>query len=302
MMFLNQPVPYLKLGDLIRIIAPAKAIEAEFVAFAQEFLEKNGFRVLVGAHTLGRWNYLSGTDAERMSDMQEALDDPECKAILCARGGYGSVRILEKLNWAGFLREPKWLVGFSDITFFHNHIQSCDLPSIHATMPLNFKENTEESLNSLVDVLTGKPRVYQYQAEDGYFKPGQAEGTLVGGNLAVLHALMGTPKQPEFRGAILFIEDIGEYLYAIDRMLHSLELAGVFDKISGLIIGGMTNISDTNPPLGFTLEEIIKEKTWYRSFPVCMNFPAGHIDDNRALVFGEMAKLEVGEDVIFRQG
>ena len=131
MMFLNQPVPYLKLGDLIRIIAPAKAIEAEFVAFAQEFLEKNGFRVLVGAHTLGRWNYLSGTDAERMSDMQEALDDPECKAILCARGGYGSVRILEKLNWAGFLREPKWLVGFSDITFFHNHIQSCDLPSIH---------------------------------------------------------------------------------------------------------------------------------------------------------------------------
>jgi muramoyltetrapeptide carboxypeptidase len=299
---MHQMIPLLQPNDLIRIITPAKAIEAEFVAFAQDFLEKNGFRVIIGKHTLGRWNYLSGTDADRISDMQEALDDPECKAILCARGGYGSVRILEKLNWAGFLREPKWLIGFSDITFFHNHIQSCDLPSIHATMPLNFKENTEESLNSLVDALTGKPRVYQYQAENGCFKKGTAEGRLVGGNLAVLHALMGTPKQPDFRDAILFIEDIGEYLYAIDRMLYTLELAGVFDKISGLIVGGMTNISDSNPPLGFTLEEIIKEKTWYRSFPVCMNFPAGHIDDNRALVFGEMTKMEVGEEVVFWQG
>jgi muramoyltetrapeptide carboxypeptidase len=299
---MHQMIPFLQPNDLIRIIAPAKAIEAEFVAFAQDFLEKNGFRVLVGKHTLGRRNYLSGTDAERNSDMQEALDDPECKAILCARGGYGSVRILEKLNWAGFLREPKWLIGFSDITFFHNHIQSCDLPSIHATMPLNFKENTTEAMNSLVDALTGNARIYEYPTENGYFKKGSAEGKLVGGNLAVLHALMGTPKQPEFRDAILFIEDIGEYVYAIDRMLYTLELAGVFDKISGLIVGGMTNISDTNPPLGFTLEEILKEKTWYRSFPVCMNFPAGHIDDNRALVFGEIAKLDVGERVIFRQG
>lgn len=299
---MSPSITFLKEGDLIRFVSPAKAIEAEFVEFAQEFLEKNGFQVLVGKHALGRWNYLSGTDAQRMSDMQEALDDPECKAILCARGGYGSVRILEKLNWAGFLREPKWLAGFSDITFFHNHIQACNLPSIHATMPLNFKENTSESLNSLVDALSGKPRIYEYHATNGYFKSGQAEGNLVGGNLAVLHALMGTPKQPEFRDAILFIEDIGEYLYAIDRMLYTLELAGVFDKISGLIIGGMTNISDSNPPLGFTLEEIIKEKTWYRSFPVCMNFPAGHIDDNRALVFGERAMLEVGERVIFKQG
>ena len=299
---MSPSITFLKEGDLIRFVSPAKAIEAEFVEFAQEFLEKNGFRVLVGKHALGRWNYLSGTDAQLMSDMQEALDDPECKAILCARGGYGSVRILEKLNWAGFLREPKWLVGFSDITFFHNHIQACNLPSIHATMPLNFKENTAESLNSLVDALSGKPRIYEYPATNGYFKPGQAAGTLVGGNLAVLHALMGTPKKPEFRDAILFIEDIGEYLYAIDRMLYTLELAGVFDKISGLIVGCMTNISDSNPPLGFTLEEIIKEKTWYRSFPVCMNFPAGHIDDNRALVFGDLAKLEVEEDVIFRQG
>lgn len=301
-MTVKQTISHLKLGDLIRIIAPAKAIEAEFVEFAQDFLEKNGFRVIVGKYSIGRWNYLSGTDAERMHDMQEALDDPECKAILCARGGYGSVRILEKLNWAGFLRGPKWLVGFSDITFFHNHIQSCNLPSIHATMPLNFKENTSESLNSLLDSLTGNSRVYEYPAENAYFKKGSAEGRLVGGNLAVLHALMGTPKQPEFRDAILFIEDIGEYLYAIDRMLYTLELAGVFDKLSGLIVGGMTNISDTNPPLGFTLEEIIKEKTWYRSFPVCMNFPAGHIDDNRALVFGEIARLKVGERVIFRQG
>jgi len=295
-------IKHLQPNDLIRIVAPAKAIEAEIVEFAVDYLQEKGFRVKLGTHTFGRWNYLSGTDAERIKDMQDALDDLECKAILCARGGYGSARIVEKLNWAGFLRDPKWLIGFSDITFFHNHIQSFDLPSIHATMPLNFKENTEESLNSLLDAITGKPRFYQYSATKGYFQSGKAEGVLVGGNLAVLQALMGTPKQPEFRGAILFIEDIGEHLYTIDRMLHNLEFAGVFDKISGLIIGGMTNISDTDPPLGFSLDELIKEKTWYRSFPVCMNFPAGHIHDNLAIVFGEMAKLTVGEKVIFEQG
>lgn len=298
---MSEKPSFLIAGDLIRIVAPAKAIEPEYVAFAKDYLENLGFRVEIGKHCLGRLHYLSGSDAERMADLQEALDDPDCKAILCARGGYGSVRIVDKLNWAGFIRHPKWLIGFSDITVFHNHIQALGFPSVHATMPLNFKQNTAESLESLIHVLHGKSNRYTYPAQEGYYKPGDAEGILIGGNLAVLHALMGTPKQPEFRGAILFLEDIGEQLYALDRMLYSLEMAGVFDKIAGLIIGGMTNISDTNPPLGFTLEQIIQEKTWFRSFPVCMNFPAGHINDNRALVFGAQAKLSVGEIVVFEQ-
>lgn len=294
-------IPRLHSGDLIRIVAPAKAIEAQYVEYAKTFLEAQGFQVIISQHTLGRFSYLSGTDAERMADLQEALDDPECMAILCARGGYGTIRIVDKLNWAGFVRQPKWLIGFSDITVFHNHIQFLGLPSIHATMPLNFQSNSQEALDSLLDILRGKSFRYTYPTHEGFFKSGEARGTLVGGNLAVLCALMGTPKQPEFRGAILFIEDIGEHLYAIDRMLYTLELAGVFDKIAGLIVGGMTNITDTNPPLGYSLHEIIKEKTWFRSFPVCTHFPAGHIDDNRALIFGEEAHLEVGESVVFEQ-
>lgn len=298
---MSHPIPALKRNDLIRIVSPAKAIEQSFVDFAQSYLESKGYRVVLGEHTLGRSHYLSGTDAERMADMQDALDDPDCKAILCARGGYGSIRIVDKLNWAGFLRQPKWLVGFSDITIFHNQIQAFGLPSIHATMPLNFQSNTEDALQSLFAALDGKTLKYSYPISSGYFKPGIADGILIGGNLAVLHALLGTPKIPDFRNAILFIEDIGEYLYAIDRMLNSLELAGVFDKISGLIIGGMTNIKDTNPPLGLNMEEIIREKTWFRNFPVCMNFPAGHLEDNRALILGHEALLKVGESVIFEQ-
>ena len=295
-------LPALQTRDLIRIVAPAKAIEESCVLFAKSFLENQGFRVKIGRHTLGRFSYLSGTDAERMHDLQEALDDPECKAILCARGGYGSIRIVDKINWAGFIREPKWLIGFSDITIFHNHIQSLGFPSLHATMPLNFEQNTPAALQSLLDALRGNSLRYSYELDGFYNQKGRAEGTLIGGNLAVLHALIGTPKAPEFRDAILFIEDIGEYLYALDRMLYSLELAGVFDKISGLVIGGLTNISDTKPPLGYSLEEIIKEKTWFRGIPVCMNFPAGHIDDNRALILGASATLVVQDEVILQQG
>jgi muramoyltetrapeptide carboxypeptidase len=289
--------PALIADDLIRIVAPAKAIEKDFVSYAANFLESQGFRVKIGTHTLGKFSYLSGKDSERMADLQETLDDPECKAILCARGGYGSMRIVNKLNWAGFVQQPKWIIGFSDITIFHSQTQAFNLPSMHAPMPLNFQNNSKQSLQSLIDVLQGKPNNIEYQADHGFFKEGMAHGKLIGGNLAVMHALLGTTLAPDFNNNILFIEDIGEHLYAIDRMLYSLDLAGVFDKISGLIIGGLTNISDSNPPLGFTLEELIKEKTWFRGFPVCMNFPSGHIIDNRALILGYEALLNVGKQV-----
>lgn len=298
---MSKRIEALKKNDLIRFVAPAKAIDAKLVENAKTFFEEYGFRVAIGKHTLKQFSYLSGSDSQRLEDMQEALDDPDCKAILCVRGGYGSIRIVDKINWAGFIQQPKWLIGFSDITVFHHQIQLYGLPSIHASMPLNFMDNTPLALSSLLRAFKGQKIEYSYNAHDSYFKPGLAKGRLVGGNLAIVHALLGTSKRLDFNGSILFLEDVGEYIYALDRMLYSLELAGVFDEISGLIIGGMTNISDTNPPLGYDLVDIIREKTWFRSFPVCMNFPAGHIDDNRALVLGEPAILEVGDMVRFEQ-
>jgi muramoyltetrapeptide carboxypeptidase len=213
-------IPYLKPGDLIRIVSPAKAIEHELLTHAKHVLEALGFRVKIGKNAGNRWNYFSGTDSDRLADMQEAIDDPECKAILCARGGYGCVRIVDLINWAGFLRAPKWMIGFSDVTVFHHHIQRFNIPSIHATMPLNFKENTQEALNSLVAAISGTKNEYRWQTNTS--KSGEVEGKVIGGNLSIVYSLLGTDDQLYFENSILFIEDLGEQLYALDRMIHSL--------------------------------------------------------------------------------
>lgn len=291
---MNQDIPFLQKGDLIRIVSPAKAIDTDLLLNAQNELEKRGYRVKIGQHAGGRWNYFSGTDEERMADMQEALDDVECKAILCARGGYGSVRIVDSLNWAGFLRDPKWIIGFSDITVFHHRVQRFGLPSVHATMPLNFKENTLAALDSIFTGIEGETNHYRFQT-DNSSKKGSAEGDVVGGNLSIVYSLLGTDDRISYDGSILFIEDLSEQLYAFDRMWHSIEKAGILDQISGLIIGGMTGFKDTDPPTGFSVESIILNKMSYRNIPVCFGFPAGHINDNRAIVFGKKARLTVGE-------
>ncbi len=289
---MNQDIPFLQRGDLIRIVSPAKAIDTDLLLNAQNELEKRGYRVKIGQHAGGRWNYFSGTDEERMADMQEALDDIECKAILCARGGYGSVRIVDRLNWAGFLRDSKWMIGFSDITVFHHRVQRFGLPSVHATMPLNFKENTPEALDSIFTAIEGEINHYRFQT-DNSSKKGSAEGDVVGGNLSIVYSLLGTDDRISYDGAILFIEDLSEQLYAFDRMWHSIEKAGILDQISGLVIGGMTGFKDTDPPTGFSIESIILDKMSYRNIPVCFGFPAGHINDNRAIVLGKKARLVV---------
>lgn len=295
---MNTPIPFLKPGDLIAIVAPAKSIDKELVLNAAAFFESKGYQVEIGEHCTGEFNYFSGTDIERTADFQKAIDNPKVKAIICARGGYGSIRILDRLNWAAFLRDPKWIVGFSDITVFHQHIQCMNLPSIHATMPLNFAENTPESLNSMLDALEGRELNVEIQSSSSN-KLGKAEGILLGGNLSIIHGLIGTDAQPDYTDSILFIEDLAEQLYHIDRIFYSLAKAGILDKIKGLIIGGMTDMKDTLVPFGQTLEEIILSHFAYRKIPIAFNFPAGHIDDNRALIFGNNVSLNVSSDNVY---
>jgi muramoyltetrapeptide carboxypeptidase len=286
-----QPAP-LKKGDLIYITAPAKAIEASYVIYAKSYLENLGYRVEIAKHCLGTYNYLSGTDAERASDLQAGIDHPEAKAILCARGGYGCVRIVDQLQWANMLREPKWLIGFSDITVFHHRLFKLGIQSIHGTMPLNFETNSQASLLTLQQAISGeKPHLsWDFNAAN---KIGSAKGNLIGGNLSIVYSLIATNDAYYFEGNILFLEDLSEQLYHLDRMFFALKKSGILDRISGLIIGGMTDMKDTAVPFGMTLEEIILQHFTFSKIPIAFDAPIGHIDDNRAVIVGAEVELSV---------
>lgn len=289
--------PKLVPGDTVALVSPAKAIEASYIDFAKDYLENQGFNVIVGPNAANEHRYFSGTDMERASDLQWAIDHPEVKAIICNRGGYGAIRLFDLVNWANLLREPKWILGFSDITNFHCFGLKLGIESAHTSMPLNFQENTPESLESMLNILQGKANEYTWSTNTAN-KPGTANGTIVGGNLSILYSLLGTPYSPNYEHAILFIEDVGEQFYHLDRMLWAFRFAGVFDRISGLIVGGMTDLKDTATPTEWTVEELIREHTKYRSFPVAFDAPVGHIADNRAFVCGRKATLTVTENHI----
>lgn len=290
----------LRKGDTIALVSPAKAIDVQCISFAKQWLENQGFRVLVGKNAAGVDRYFSGTDQERSDDLQWAIDHPEVKAILCNRGGYGAIRLIEPVQWANLLREPKWIIGFSDITNFHCQALHLGIESVHATMPLNFQENTADSLTSLLSVLqTGG--VTHHWLPVSANKLGEAHGQLVGGNLSIVYSLLGTPLCPDFEGSILFLEDVGEQYYHLDRMLQAMRLAGVFDQISGLIIGGMTDMSDTANPTKWTIKELVLDQLQFRSIPVCFDIPIGHQADNRAVIVGRNTHLIVSEDRVFCQ-
>ncbi len=292
---MNTKIPALQKGDLIYITAPAKAIEAECVAFAKDFFEKQGYRVQISEHCLGTYNYFSGTDDERRLDFQKGIDNPEVKAILCARGGYGCVRIVDELQWAAMIRDPKFLIGFSDVTVFHQRMQRFGLESIHATMPLNFAANSDASLSTLLAALEN--RSYSIQAgPNPNNKKGRAKGAIVGGNLSILYSLIGTDDQIDYTGCILFIEDLSEQLYHLDRMFYAFSKAGILYVISGLVVGGMTDMKDTAIPFGKSYQEIIQDHFQYRKIPIAFDFPAGHMDDNQALVFGKEVDFIVDEN------
>ncbi|WP_343635370.1 LD-carboxypeptidase [Fluviicola sp.] len=289
--------PKLVPGDTIALVSPAKAIEATYIDFAKAYFEEQGFNVLVGSRAASEYRYFSGTDMERAADLQWAIDHPDVKAIVCNRGGYGAIRLFDTVNWANLLREPKWLLGFSDITNFHCLGLKLGIETAHTSMPLNFRENTPESLESLVNVLQGKPNEYNWQPNASN-KAGIATGNVVGGNLSILYSLLGTPYSPDYAHTILFIEDIGEQVYHLDRMLWAFRYAGVFDRIAGLIVGGMTDMKDTATPTAWNVEELILEHTKYRSFPIAFDAPVGHINDNRAFICGREATFEVTENHI----
>lgn len=290
----NRSIPSLQPGDLIYITAPAKSIEIDLIDHAKTLFEERGYRVLLSEHCSGVHHYFSGTDEERLKDLQLGIDHPDVKAIVCARGGYGCVRIVDLIGWAGMIRNPKWLIGFSDVTVFHHRLQRFGLESIHGTMPLNFKQNSPETFETLFSALEGKKYAIECSPHPKN-KIGRAEGKLVGGNLSILFSLLGTNDRIDYSDCILFIEDLSEQLYHIDRMFQSLRKAGVLDQIKGLMVGGMTDMKDTAVPYGLSLEEIILDQFSYRNIPICFGFPAGHIDDNRALILGRKVAFTVGE-------
>jgi muramoyltetrapeptide carboxypeptidase len=288
----------LKAKDIIRIISPAKAIEPEVIEFAVNKLRELGFEVQISTHCSGKYNYFSGTLNERLSDMQDALDAPDVKAILCARGGYGSVQLVDKLNWERFDQNPKWIIGFSDITVFHQRLAKAGIESIHATMPLNFKENSSESLETLVNSLMSGYQSTIEAIPQPLNIEGEAKGILIGGNASIVYSTLGTNDQPDYSGKILFLEDLSEQLYHIDRIFHSLKKSGVLGEINGLIIGGMTDMKDTQDGFGQSLEEIIHHHVAHYRIPLAFQFPAGHIEDNRALIFGDLVTLSVQSETV----
>jgi muramoyltetrapeptide carboxypeptidase len=284
---------YLKKGDVIAIIATARKVSKEEIQPAIAFFESYGLSVVLGKNLFASNNQYAGNDLERTEDLQWALNDKNIKAIIIARGGYGSVRLIEHLDFTEFERHPKWIVGYSDVTVLHNAIHNCGVATIHATMPLNFNKNTEAN-QSKIDALFGNLK--ETVIEENYSnKEGIAKGELVGGNLSLLYSLSGTPFDINTKDKILFIEDLDEYLYHIDRMMMQLRLSGKLKHLKGLIVGGMTDMKDNAIPFGKFPEEIILDAVKDYDFPVCFDFPAGHIDRNLAMYFGRQIELNVTE-------
>ncbi len=278
--------------DTVYICSPAKAIDENSISFAGSLLAQNGYKVELSKNVLGQHNYFSGTESERLSDLQYGLDHPSAKVILCARGGYGCIQLLEKLDWTKFKENPKWIVGFSDITVLHLALSKMGIPSLHGTMPLNFEKNSAESFSTLFSAL--KKESYSIHAPySEYNKPGKVQAKIIGGNLAIVHAMLPNLDKSFFENNILFLEDVGEHLYQVDRMFFGLKFIGALDSISGLVIGGFTNILDTETPFGSNLQEIISKHLLHREIPIGFNFPSGHLNDNQAIVLGQTSLLEV---------
>lgn len=288
--------PYLKKGDTIGLVCPAGYMPFEKVKTCVQVLQDWGYNVKVG-NTVGggSMTYFSGTDEERLRDFQQMLDDAEVHAILCARGGYGTGRIIDRIDFKKFVKSPKWIVGYSDITVIHSHLFSnYYISSLHAPMAGAFNEEgfKNEFVGSLKSALEGKKIKYQADPHE-LNRRGEAVGELVGGNLALLAHLVGTDSDIKTKGKILFIEDVGEQLYNLDRMLYQLKRSGKLAKLAGLIFGGFTETKDTDRPFGKTIYGILSEIVAEYDYPVCYDFPVSHTDRNYALKIGVGYKLKV---------
>ena len=294
--------PYLQEGDTIAIVAPAGILKdrEDTIQKAKELAENWGLIVVLGSNLFNQNNHFSGTDNERFQDFQEALDNKNIKAIWSARGGYGSVRILDKLNFTEFIAHPKWIIGYSDITAFHNHIHNLGIETMHGMMATSLEEIPEEILEtkaSFKKALFGEELKYSIPSSEdnrnAILNSGEIlKGQLIGGNLSILTSMLGSNSQLSTAGKILFIEEIGEYKYSIDRMLQSLKRAGYFTKVKAVIVGNMSSIKKNSTQWGSTIEQLILDVI-PENIPVLFDFPAGHEADNRALIFGRNVALEV---------
>lgn len=286
--------PFLKPGDKIAIVATARKVLPSEMDKAISTFRSWGLQVVTGPHLFGSSHQYSGTDQERASDLQMMLDDKEIKAIVCARGGYGTVRIVDQLDFSVFEQHPKWIVGYSDITVLHSHIHTqLGIETLHAVMPINFPdEGSKIARESLRTALFGETPEYHVAAHP-LNRPGSVSGILTGGNLSILYALNGTPSDVQLQDKILFIEDVDEYLYHMDRMMINLKRSGKLRAIKGLVVGGLTKMNDNTVPFGKGAEQIIADYALDAGIPVCFNFPAGHIADNRALILGREVRLDI---------
>lgn len=298
----------LQIGNSVAIVSTARKVSKEELQPAIQLLKSWGLNAVLGKTIGAEESQFAGSDDLRATDFQTMLDDPKIKAIWCARGGYGTVRIIDKLDFSKFKKNPKWIVGYSDITALHSHIHNLGFETLHAQMCLEIEKKTKETRESLRKVLFGEEYSISSKTSTSrealgdnlqeFNRPGLAKGELVGGNLSVLYSLCGSNSAINTDGKILFIEDLDEYLYHIDRMMMNLKRNGMLENLAGFIVGGMTMMNDNAIPFGKTAKEIIWEMVKDYNYPVCFVFPAGHIEDNRALIMGRKVELNIQSSTI----
>ena len=284
--------PYLREGDKISVISPASHIDGKLVMHAEKLLRTSGFDVVLGEHVFSANGPFAGSDDERLQDLQQATDDPSVKAVLCSRGGYGISRIVDRVDYSALKKHPKWYVGYSDITSLHLWLNKvCGIASLHAEMPINYSNPEYSPLcyDTMIRALKGEQdQIVWKSLREASFT---AEGIVLGGNISLICSLDGTPGQPDTEGAILFIEEIGEHFYHLDRMLTSMRMAGVLSNLSALLVGGMEKITEGEHVFNQSVEEVVMNVVGRYGYPVLFGFPAGHIPVNRAFYLGRNAIL-----------
>ena len=284
----------LKKGDKVVVLSTARKVSMDEIKFAITIFESWGLVVELAENLFEEDNQFAGTVSQRTQDLQSMIDRRDIKAIFFARGGYGTVQIIDNLNFSKLSQFPKWLVGYSDVTVIHSHLNKQELITLHATMPINFVSNKKTALDSLYNVLFNNKNKIQFKSH--YLnKLGTVNGKIVGGNLSIIYSLIGSKSELDTQNKILFLEDIDEYLYHIDRMMINLDRNNILSNIKALIVGSMTNMNDNEVPFGKSANEIIHSYASKYDFPICFNFPSGHIDDNRTIVFGVDSCLNIDE-------
>lgn len=292
--------PYLKAGDTVVIVSTARKVSKFEIKPAIDLLKSWGLEVQTGKNLFKEDHQFAGTDEDRAGDLQRALNNKNVQAVLFARGGYGTTRVIDAIDWKKFIKQPKWLIGYSDITVVHSHVhRHCGIQTLHGPMSLNLGKLSPQCLSVLKETLFGQTLRYSSSKQQPHLeklnRKGKAKGRLVGGNLSILYSQAATPSDIDTAGKILFLEDLDEYLYHIDRMMMNLKRSGKLKDLAGLIVGGMTEMKDNTIPFGKTAEEIIHDAVKEYTYPVVYGFPAGHIPNNYPMIFGSEVTLNVTE-------